>query len=58
MSDKIEIWHNPRCSKSLQTLQLLRQRGYEPVVADYQKTPPSTAEISAALEKWALAPVN
>ena len=39
------IWHNPRCSKSRQTLTLLQDRGIDVVVVDYQKTPPSTDEL-------------
>ena len=56
MSDELTIWHNPRCSKSRQTLQLLRDRGFEPVVIDYQKTPPTVEEISAILGKLAIRP--
>ena len=33
------IYHNPRCSKSRQTLQLLRDQGYEPVIVQYLDTP-------------------
>jgi arsenate reductase len=44
------IWHNPRCSKSRQTLQLLKDRGFEPVIVDYVNTAPTQAEISAALD--------
>ncbi len=40
------IWHNPRCSKSRQTLKLLQDRGIEPEIVDYQKSPPDIAEIS------------
>ncbi|HAC33690.1 MAG TPA: arsenate reductase (glutaredoxin), partial [Gammaproteobacteria bacterium] len=43
------IWHNPRCSKSRQTLQLLRDNGIEPEVVEYLKTPPSAAELTAVL---------
>jgi arsenate reductase len=42
MSDVV-IWHNPRCSKSRQTLQLLRDRGIEPKIVEYLKTPPTEA---------------
>ncbi len=42
---KITIWHNPRCSKSRQALLLLRERGFDPEIIDYQKNPPSAAEI-------------
>lgn len=34
------IYHNPRCSKSRQALELLRQRGIEPRIIEYLKTPP------------------
>ena len=33
------IYHNPRCSKSRQTLQLLRDAGIEPTIVEYLKTP-------------------
>jgi arsenate reductase len=46
----ITIWHNPRCSKSRGTLELLLGRGIEPVVVDYQKNPPSAADIEHALK--------
>ncbi|MFP4561300.1 MAG: arsenate reductase (glutaredoxin) [Thiohalorhabdus sp.] len=39
------IYHNPRCSKSRQTLELLREEGMEPLVVDYQKTPPAAEEL-------------
>lgn len=56
MSDKLTIWHNPRCSKSRQTLQMLRDRGYEPVEVDYQKNPPSINDIKMVLTKLDLSP--
>ncbi len=48
MSD-ITIWHNPRCSKSRQTLALLQNRGVEPIVRKYQEDAPNEAEIRAVL---------
>ena len=39
MSEPIVIYHNPRCSKSRATLALLRDRGVEPKVVEYLKTP-------------------
>lgn len=45
-----KMWHNPRCSKSRQTLQLLRDRGIEPEVYDYLKRPPEIQQISEVLE--------
>jgi arsenate reductase len=52
----VTIYHNPRCSKSRQTLQLLADKGVEPVVVEYLKTPPSVAELKAILKKLGLAP--
>ena len=45
----VTIYHNPRCSKSCQALQLLRERGIEPEIVDYLKTPPAADEIEAVL---------
>jgi len=45
------IYHNPRCSKSRATLQLLQDRGIEPTIIDYQKTPPTAAELDDILIK-------
>ena len=39
------IYHNPRCSTSRNALALLRERGIEPVVVEYLKTPPSRDEL-------------
>lgn len=47
----IEIYHNPRCSKSRQTLILLQEQGIEPVIIEYLKTPPSETELDALLTK-------
>jgi arsenate reductase len=46
---KVTIWHNPRCGTSRKTLDLLRQRGIEPEVIEYLKTPPTAAEIEQVL---------
>jgi arsenate reductase len=46
----VTIWHNPRCSKSRGTLELLQERGIQPAIVDYQKNPPSAAEIERALK--------
>ncbi len=45
----VKIYHNPRCSKSRQTLQLLRDRGIEPEIIEYLKSPPSIAELTTIL---------
>ena len=52
----VVIYHNPRCSKSRQTLELLRQRGIEPVIVDYLKHPPTAAELDAILRQLELEP--
>jgi arsenate reductase (glutaredoxin) len=44
VSDSV-IYHNPRCSTSRKTLDLLRENGIEPTVIEYLKTPPSRAEL-------------
>lgn len=43
------IWHNPRCSKSRQTLALLHDLGIDPSIRLYLRDLPSEAEIRAAL---------
>ena len=55
MSDHI-IWHNPKCSTSRFVLGAMRDAGIEPVVRDYQKDPPSVAELHAALTAAGLSP--
>lgn len=50
------IYHNPRCSKSRQTLQLLQERGVEPQVIEYLKSPPTVAELESLLAQLGLAP--
>lgn len=52
----VTIYHNPRCSKSRQTLALLRDRGVEPEIVEYLETPPSAAEIARILGALGLAP--
>lgn len=47
----VTIYHNPRCSKSRETLALLQQKGIEPKVIEYLKTPPSAAELDDILQK-------
>ncbi len=43
------IWHNTRCSKSRQTLQLLKDNGFEPEIVDYVSNAPTKAEIENVL---------
>ena len=52
----IVIYHNPRCSKSRQTLQLLREKGIEPEIIEYLKQPPTLAELERILDLLDMAP--
>jgi arsenate reductase len=52
----VTIYHNPRCSKSRQTLQLLRDKGIEPNIIEYLSTPPNPAELSDILDRLGLEP--
>lgn len=57
MSPKsVRIYHNPRCSKSRETLALLREHDVEPEVVDYLKTPPSAEEVKGLIKKLGIAP--
>lgn len=58
MSARVTIYHNPRCSKSRQTLQLIRDAGVEPEVVEYLKSPPTVEEIDAILRKLQLEPLD
>lgn len=42
----MKIYHNPRCSKSRETLQILLDRGFEPEIILYLETPPSSTELA------------
>ena len=44
------IWHNPRCSKSRQTLALLIENGIQPEIVEYLKQPPDAPALRRALE--------
>jgi len=50
MSETI-IWHNPRCSKSRQTLGLLEEKGIEANVVKYLETTPTVKELTEVLKK-------
>jgi len=53
---QVTIFHNPRCSKSRQTLQLLQDNGIDPEVVEYLKAPPTAAELKSVLEKLGMRP--
>ncbi|GGG16048.1 arsenate reductase (glutaredoxin) [Pontibacter amylolyticus] len=52
----VTIYHNNRCSKSRQTLDLLREKGEELQVVEYLKNTPSAEELKAVLQKLGLQP--
>jgi len=53
---EVTIYHNPRCSKSRQTLALLEEQGIQPAVVEYLKTPPDAKTLRALLKKLGLGP--
>ncbi|MGO1119287.1 arsenate reductase (glutaredoxin) [Rhodovibrionaceae bacterium A322] len=57
MSDSaLSIYHNPRCSKSRQTLQLLQDKGLQPEIVEYLKSGPDAPTLESILEKLGLEP--
>jgi len=52
----VTIYHNPRCTKSRETLALLKQHGIEPRIIEYLKAPPSVLELKGIVKKLGLTP--
>lgn len=52
----VQILHNPRCSKSRATLQLLQEAGVEPEVIEYLHAPPDAEQLFSILDKLGLKP--
>ena len=52
----VTIWHNPKCGTSRKVLEMIRAKGIEPVIVYYVKSPPSVAEIKAALKEMGAKP--
>lgn len=48
---KATIWHNPKCSTSRKTLDLLKEAGAEVTVIEYLKTPPSRTELKRLYDR-------
>jgi arsenate reductase len=44
-----KIYHNPRCGTSRTVLQILQDRGEQPEVIEYLKTPPSREQIASLI---------
>jgi arsenate reductase (glutaredoxin) len=58
MRDALTIYHNPACTKSRETLALIRARGHEPQIVEYLKNPPSEAELTAIVRKLGIKPLE
>jgi arsenate reductase len=56
MPQSVTIYHNPRCSKSRQTLELLREQGIEPVVVEYLKDPPTERRVEELISLLKIEP--
>ncbi|QMU58216.1 MAG: arsenate reductase (glutaredoxin) [Boseongicola sp.] len=54
----VTIWHNPRCSKSRQTLALITERSVSPIVRNYLQDAPNEDEIRDVLEKLKIPAIN
>jgi arsenate reductase len=52
----VSIYHNPRCSKSRQTLALLEEGGIDPEIILYLETPPSAETLTGVLQKLGITP--
>lgn len=57
-AEAVTIYHNPKCSKSRETLALIQASGITPRVVEYLKTPPSEAELAAIVRKLGVAPAE
>ena len=52
----VTIYHNPRCSKSRQTLQLLEEKGIKPIIRLYLEDSPSAKELKEVIAKLNISP--
>lgn len=52
----VTIYHNPRCSKSRQTLEIIRAQNIEPVIVEYLKDVPTAHTIGSLLDMLELKP--
>lgn len=52
----VEIYHNPRCSKSRQTLHLLQEQGVDAEIREYLKTPPNRETLESILTMLKMEP--
>ena len=52
----VTIYHNPRCTKSRETLALLEKKGVKPTIIEYLKTPPTADELKKLLAMMGKSP--
>ncbi|MBX3563968.1 MAG: arsenate reductase (glutaredoxin) [Sphingomonas sp.] len=55
---KARIWHNPRCSKSRETLAILQDAGAEVEIVEYLRTPPDADELARVFARGGLSPAQ
>ena len=55
---KVTIYHNPRCTKSRQTLALLQEQGISPEVIEYLKSPPDEATLARLVKLLGIEPAQ
>ena len=55
---RVTIYHNPRCTKSRQTLALLCEHGVEPEIIEYLKTPPDEQTLARIVQMLGIEPVQ
>ncbi|MDG2312785.1 MAG: arsenate reductase (glutaredoxin) [Alphaproteobacteria bacterium] len=58
INSQVVIYHNPRCSKSRATLQILQEHGIQPKIIEYLKTPPNGEKINELLDMLNISPRN
>lgn len=52
----VTIYHNPKCNSSRTALSLIREKGIEPTIIEYLKTPPSRAELKSIVKRMGVSP--
>lgn len=56
MTQSVTIYHNPRCSKSRETLKLIQSKGIEPEIIRYLETPPDTVTLAKLISQLGMTP--
>ena len=56
MSEEVQIFHNPKCSKCRQTMEILNEKGVKASVVEYLKTPPNKIELAKVLDLLGIEP--